>query len=139
MSLIHGSMGLIYFVHEWNPKFNEWALLDDPEMLAGVTAVNNQIHKLAPVLNSPTVEDGATVKSASEEVPVALMVKHHGDATYVLSVGMRNAPTKGVFEVDGLPEEATAEVLGEGRTIPVENGRFEDEFRPYDVHLYKIQ
>ena len=27
MSLIHGSMGLIYFVHEWKPKFNEWALL----------------------------------------------------------------------------------------------------------------
>lgn len=33
MSLIHGSMGLIYFVHEWTPKFNESALLSDPDML----------------------------------------------------------------------------------------------------------
>src|SRR5208283_2414379 len=55
MSLIHGSRGLIYFVHEWKPRFNESALLGDPEMLAAVTALNRQIARLAPVLNSPTV------------------------------------------------------------------------------------
>src|ERR1041385_6937025 len=50
MSLIHGSRGLIYFVHEFEPKFNEAALLDDPEMLAAVTRINQQIHALAAVL-----------------------------------------------------------------------------------------
>src|SRR5205823_14108252 len=30
MALIHGSKGLIYFVHQFQPKFNEHALLDDP-------------------------------------------------------------------------------------------------------------
>ena len=54
MALIHGSRGLIYFVHQFAPKFNEHALLDDPEMLAAVTAINRQIRELAPVLNSPT-------------------------------------------------------------------------------------
>ena len=132
-------MGLIYFVHEWKPRFNEHALLDDPEMLAAVTKINNQIHELAPVLNSPTVEDAATVESSSEEVPIALMVKKQGGATYVFAVGMRNAPTKGVFEVNGLPKTSTAEVMGEGRTISVEEGRFEDSFESYDVHLYRIQ
>ncbi|MFC1714466.1 hypothetical protein ACFL6S_12430 [Candidatus Poribacteria bacterium] len=139
MSLIHGSMGLIYFVHEWKPKFNEHALLDDPEMLAGVTAVNNQIHELAPVLNSPTIEDGVTVESSSEEVPIALMTKRYGDATYVFAVGMRNAPTKGSFMVQELPGTAEAEVIGEGRSISVRDGKFEDDFEPYDVHLYRIQ
>ena len=33
MSLIHGSTGLICFVHEFKPKFNEHALLDDAPML----------------------------------------------------------------------------------------------------------
>src|SRR4029079_18605856 len=55
MSLIHGSRGLIYFVHQFQPKFNEHALLDDPEMLAAVSALNHQVHDLAPVLNSPDV------------------------------------------------------------------------------------
>ena len=63
MSLVHGSRGLIYFVHEFKPKFNEHALLDDPEMLAAVTAINRQIRDLAPVLNSPIAEGVATVRS----------------------------------------------------------------------------
>ncbi|MHC4676928.1 MAG: hypothetical protein ACYTBZ_30970, partial [Planctomycetota bacterium] len=43
MSIVHGSMGLIYFVHEWEPTFNESALLSDAEMLSAVTAINRQI------------------------------------------------------------------------------------------------
>lgn len=139
MSLIHGSMGLIYFVHEWKPKFNEHALLDDPEMLAGVTAVNNQIHELAPALNSPTIDDGATVESSAAEVPIATMVKRYDGTTYVFAVGMRNASTTGSFAVRGLPERTTAEVMGEERSIFVKDGRFEDHFKPYDVHLYRIR
>ena len=54
------------------------------------------------------------------------------------AVGMRNAATRGTFEVKGLPARATANVLGESRRIKLENGRFDDDFRPYDVHLYAI-
>lgn len=139
MSLIHGSMGLIYFVHEWKPKVTDSALLNDPEMLAAVTAINNQIHELAPVLNSPTIKDGAAVESSSEEVPIAIMVKRYDGATYVFAVGMRNAPAKGTFHVNGLPETSTAEVIGEERSISVKNGKFEDDFDAYDVHLYRIR
>ena len=37
MSIIHGSTGLIYFVHEWEPTFKESALLADPPMLEAVS------------------------------------------------------------------------------------------------------
>ena len=77
MSIIHGSMGLIYFVHEWEPKFNEFALLSDPAMLLAVTAINRQIIALAPVLNSATIKDGARVSSDNKGVPVAVMMKRH--------------------------------------------------------------
>ncbi len=46
MSLLHGSQGLIYFVHEFAPRFKEAALLDDPEMLRAVTSINRQIQRL---------------------------------------------------------------------------------------------
>jgi hypothetical protein len=36
MALIHGSQGLIYFVHQFQPVFREAALFDDPEMLDAV-------------------------------------------------------------------------------------------------------
>ena len=44
------------------------------------------------------------------------MAKRQGKTTYVFAVGMRNAPTRGRFEIKGLPADAAAEVLGEGTT-----------------------
>jgi hypothetical protein len=138
MALIHGSKGLIYFVHQFKPTFNEHALLDDAAMRTAVTAIDRQIHALAPVLNSPAPADAAAVKSASEHVPIDLMVRRHGGATYIFAAGMRNDATRGTFQVPGSSDSGAVEVLGENRTLPLQNGRFEDDFRPYDVHLYRI-
>lgn len=140
MALIHGSRGLIYFVHEFQPKFNEHALLDDPAMLAAVTALNRQIQELAPVLNSPTVAAAAPAASDVPNVPIDALVKRHGGALYVFAAAMRAGSARGIFTIRSLPpgSAATAEVLGEGRTIPVRGGRFADHFAPYDVHLYRI-
>ncbi len=138
MSLIHGSMGLIYFVHQFKPKFVEASLLADPELLKAVTEINAQIHELAPVLNSPTIEHGGTVESSSPEVPIALMVKRHAGATYVFSVAMRGQSVTGSFTLRGLKGTTTGEVLGERRTLKVRGGRFQDDFDGYGVHLYRI-
>lgn len=137
MSLVHGSRGLIYFVHQFQPKFNEHALLDDPPMLAAVTAINRQIKELAPVLNSATIADGARVASSNADAPVDVLVKHHSGATYLFAVGMRNAPTQGTFTVDGVGK-GTVEVIGEERKMTLRDGKFEDQFAPYAVHLYRI-
>ena len=138
MSLIHGSRGLIYFVHQFEPTFKEAALLDDPEMLAAVTAINRQIHELAPVLNSPSLTDGVTVISSNAAAPVAWMQKRHGGATYLFAVNMRNEATRGTFALNGLRANAKVEVLGEGRQLQVAAGSFTDEFKAYEVHLYRV-
>lgn len=138
MALVHGSQGLIYFVHEFKPKFNEHALLDDPAMLTEVTAINRQIQTLAPVLNSPAPSQAATVRSSEAQVPIDLMTKRQGKNTYVFAVGMRNGATEGTFTLHGLSGATRAEVLGESRTLPIRNGQFTDSFQPYDVHLYRI-
>jgi hypothetical protein len=138
MSIIHGSMGLIYFVHEWEPKFNESALLSDGKMLSAVTEINRQITELAPVLNSPTVKDAVRVSSENIDVPVAVMAKRHGGATYIFAVGMRDGKTTGTFTLAGLKGERAVEVLGEDRTITSKDGVFGDSFEAWDVHLYRI-
>jgi hypothetical protein len=138
MSIIHGSMGLIYFVHEWKPKFNESALLSDPQMLSAVTNINRQIIHLAPVLNSPTLDKAASVSSENESVPVAVMAKRHGGAFYLFAVGMRNGETVAKFTVNGLTGEKKVEVLGENREILSKNGIFRDKFEAWDVHLFRI-
>jgi hypothetical protein len=139
MALIHGSRGLIYFVHQFKPTFDEHALLDDPEMLAGVTATNRQVQALASMLNSPTLEKAATVQSLSPDAPIDLMVKGQGRELTLCTVGMRNKPTTGTFTINGVNGDETVEVLGESRTLPLHNGQFTDAFRPYDVHLYRLK
>ena len=134
MSLIHGSTGLIYFVHQFKPRFSEASLLQDADLLAGITAVNKQIQSLAPALNSPTVLDGVATTS---DAPVAAIVKRQGDSTYLFAVAMRDQASKATFTVKGA--RGTAEVLGENRSLPVKDGKIEDEFKPYEVHLYRIK
>jgi len=137
MSLIHGSSGLIYFVHQFKPRFSEASLLQDAELLAGVTAVNQQIRSLAPALNSPTVPDGVQVTSSGAEAPIDAIAKRQGDSTWVFSAAMRDQGSKATFVVKDA--KGTVEVLGENRTIPLKDGRFEDDFKPFDVHLYRLK
>jgi hypothetical protein len=138
MALVHGSTGLIYFVHQFKPTFKEAALLDDEDLLPAVTAVNRQVRELAPVLNSPTIKEGVSSTSSDQNVPIDTMMKRHAGATYVFAVGMRNAPARGSFTIAGMPPVAEAEVLGEDRKVEVREGTFEDAFRPYEVHIYRL-
>ena len=138
MSIIHGSRGLIYFVHEWQPKFNESAILSDLEVLEAVTALNRQITSLAPVINSPAVPESARVQSENSEAPIALLTKRHNNAIYLFAVGMREAKTSATFTIPNLSGKRTVTVLDENRTLTSQDGVFRDAFEPWDVHLYRV-
>jgi hypothetical protein len=139
MSLVHGSQGIIYFVHQFKPTFDEHGLLDDPAMLAAVTALNRQVKELAPALNSLAVMDALKVESSNPAVPVATMAKKHGGATYVFAVAMKPGATEATFALNGLAAGGQVEVLGEDRKITPADGKFGDHFGDWDVHLYRIE
>src|SRR5262249_55411589 len=63
MSIVHGSSGIGYFCHQFNP-FDEHALLDDDAMKQAVGAINAQIASLAPVLNTPPLANAAMVTTS---------------------------------------------------------------------------
>lgn len=139
MALIHGSRGLIYFVHQFKPKFDEHALLDDPAMLTEVTAINRQIKEYAPILNSPSLPQEGTVQSSSPQIPIDILIKRQGSTIYLFAVDMRNAPADGAFTLPTFSPKGRAEVVGESRAIDLSRGKFSDHFTPYGVHIYRIQ
>lgn len=138
MSIIHGSRGIIYFVHQFEPRFIEASLLEDPELLPAVTALNAQIRELAPVINAPAAAGAVTVESGAREVPIALAARRYRGATYVFAVAMRGAATTGRFSLAGGRAGGEVEVIGEDRRIEIPEGRFEDGFGPHEVHLYRV-
>lgn len=139
MSLVHGSRGIIYFAHQFEPTFVEAALLADPEMLAAVTQINLQIASLAPALNSPTSTKVLSARSTNPAAPLASMVKQVGGFTYIFAVAMRPLETDAIFSLANVPEGTAVEVLGENRTLPVALGKFSDRFGPWAVHLYRVK
>jgi hypothetical protein len=144
MSLIRGSRGLIYFVHQFEPEFREAALLDDPEMLEAVTAINREIRELAPVLNGPEVVGGVTVTTTTStgsaaNGAMAWSQRVRSGQRYLFAVNLGSGSTRAAFMLKDIPSEAAVEVLGERRKLAIENGRFADEFGGYAVHLYRLR
>jgi hypothetical protein len=137
MALIHGAKGIIYFAHQFKPKFIEAGLLADEAMAREVAAINGQIRELAPALNGPDAEGGASVATSEAGVPIDFAVKRHSGATYLFSVAMRDGETTATFKLPG-GADARVEVLGEGRTIEARGGTWEDRFVGYQVHLYRV-
>ena len=132
-----GAKGIIYFAHQFKPRFIEAGLLADEAMAREIKAINAQILELAPVLNSPDIADGATVTSSDPNSPVDFVVKKHAEATYVLSVNMREGDTTATFTLPGAGK-ARIEVLGESRTIDATGGTWQDRFTRCQVHLYRV-
>jgi hypothetical protein len=143
LSIIHGAMGIEYFCHQiYDPNtgasaFIEDACLVDATMAANLKAIDAQIAQLAPVLNSPWISNGVQVGSTNPAVPIDTMVKRYGGATYVFAIGGRAGSTTATFTVQGVG--TTAQVVGEGRSISMVNGRFSDSFTAdYQVHIYQV-
>jgi hypothetical protein len=135
MSLIHGSRGLIYFAHEFKPKFIEAGLLADPEMSKAVGEINAQIKSLAPALNSAPVTEGIEVESSNKEAPIAWTARRHGGKLYLFAVSMREGKAQGTIIVKNASKMS---VLGESRTLEGAGGVFRDSFKDYEVHLYEM-
>ena len=138
MALTHGATGIIYFCHEFKPRQIEAGLLQYPEIAQAVRAVNAEVSRLAPVLNSPTVADGAVATTPAGDAAVATLCKNYEGSTYVFAVSKSDKPLRAAITARGSTGHKTIEVLGERREASAVDGRFEDDFPPYGVRLYRL-
>jgi hypothetical protein len=152
MALVNGCSGIVYFAHEWKPVFHSRALLLDPEMCAALGKINSEILTLAPVLKSPLSERTIQAIPRTPGLPVVCRVHEREDEIYLFAVGMRPISSEVVFvlgeessALNGFPgiglhsRTLIVTVLGEDRTLVMQDGVFTDTFGPYAVHLYRIE
>lgn len=136
-----GASGIVYFVHEFQPKFVEASVFGYPEIAAAVKALNAEIAGHAKVLNGPTVE-GVRVHTDPRGRDVAVLVKRDGKALIVFAASMTGEPVKATFTLpDGRQSgrrSGRVAVLGERRGVLLKNRRFADRFEPYAVHHYRV-
>jgi hypothetical protein len=138
LSLIHGANGITYFLDTWNPSFREDGIFAEPAMVSAVTALNQQIKTLAPVLNSADIPNLVGDNSSNPAAPIDLMVKANGQTLYIFAAIAGPGTATGGFQINGLGGYGVVSVLGENRSFAVTDGTFEDLFAANDVHIYQI-
>ncbi|MCE5175569.1 MAG: hypothetical protein ABFC90_02205 [Bacteroidales bacterium] len=138
MALIHGARGVGYFCHIFSPTLVQAGVLNDAAMKAEITAINAQITANAPVLNTQSVSNGATVLSSNTAIPVDFMVKRFNGFTYIYAISMRSGSTDATFTLRDFVGTSNIEVVGENRQLAATNGVFNDNFSDYSMHIYKV-
>ena len=133
LAIVAGARGIVWFAHEFQPKFIEAGLLAHQEIAAAVRDADREVLGLAPVLNSPTIP-GAAEASAG----ITVLGKRHQGALWLFAAATSAGPVHATFTVAGTKGRADIEVLGEHRRLAAIDGRFADDFAAYGVHHYKI-
>ena len=130
--IIHEARGIGYFMHNNDPGCNEGSACFSA-MTAKLTAVNAKIKSLAPVLNTQSY--AYNFNNATDT-----MLKTYGGSAYIFaSVGLGENPGSKTFTLPAGINGGTVTVVGENRTIPVNNRAFTDNFASeYTHHVYQI-
>jgi hypothetical protein len=138
MAITHGATGIIYFTHQFKPKFSEHGL--DAARHAELKTLNEQITRLAPAILGADAAEQPTLTLAAG-LASSVLGKVHGGQLYVFAqnIDMARGSGQGTIAVKGLKAGTKIEVVDEDRSITAEDGRFADEFAPLAVHIYRIK
>ena len=146
-ALIHGGNGITWFHYagkidpEHKRKYS--GAFQTPEDWAVMTNLTTRIASLAPVLlertsrqpEVPEILDGEKLDKCGQP-SVSVLVKNHGDAAYLFAVNASSEKVRARLFLS-VPDGEGA-VMWENRRIKVTGGAFEDEFKGYGVHVYRL-
>lgn len=116
-------------------------LLEDSEMSAAVKKINQEVASLTAALQSPDVSNFAKYYTSNPAVPISFAAKETADgATYLFAAAARNGTTTVTFSLAGEQPATIAQPIGEADkgNITITDGKFEDEFSLFGVHLYRL-
>lgn len=93
IAICSGASGIVYFVHEFAPKFVEAGLLQHEALAAGVRQLNAEVLAQAPVLHTPIVRDAVEV-TTKPKVDLAVRAHRHDGALHLFVASLGPAPTE---------------------------------------------
>lgn len=145
MSIIRGSRGIIYFVHEFEPRFKEASWFDDPPLAESMARLNAEVQGLSRAILGRDVGAVASVtltgpgERAAASENLAVTSRRMGCATYVFAASLSRTPFRATIKLDAVGAPDGVDVLNEQRTLAVSESGFSDDFGPYAVHLYRTR
>ena len=134
-AIVHGATGIGYFTHAFNPHV--FSALT-PDMEQELRELNTTLSEMAPILLQEPPELAMHVTSKQDRV-CETALRRDGDDWYLIALNsdMQYRSARFTFEFER--QIVSVEAWKEGRSIPHEPHRFEDDFEPLGVHLYRLR
>lgn len=132
MAIVHGAQGIVWFVHQFRPRFVEAAVLEDAQARAALTAVNAEIAALAPVLNLGVPEPDLQLDAGAG---VTLRALRHDGALWLFGINDRPSQTR--LRI-GVPDDRPGIDLASGAAVETRGGRFTARLEGYAPLLLRF-
>lgn len=132
LALVQGAKGIIYWAH----TASKYYIRDYPDHWAYMKRLAGEMHDLTPVLLTPDSEVMPALEP--KDAPVDLMVKKLGGETYVFAVNHDTKACTVKLSLPGMTASSLVEVLFETRSVAAADGAWQDDFKPLEVHVYKV-
>ena len=142
-AVIHGAHGIVWYTYGGTASKGDYGVTTSPEIWGNMTNIATRLNAMTPVFlappcpqpKKPVVLSGPKADALGFD-SISMLYKRLDDNAYVFAV---NGATNDVRVSFSVPDEsAKASVLYENRSVKVVGKTFEDEFGPFDVHVYKL-
>ncbi len=131
-AIVHGANGVLYWGTNYTPQPS--AFMDD------LNKVAKELSEMQEVLAAPSIN--LNIKKEYHELMysvdsgVEFITKELNGTTYLISVNSDKNLVKVTFS--GLEKYKSLKVLRENRSIEINQGKFTENYKPFDVHIYKL-
>lgn len=151
-SLIYGANGITWYtyggtVEPEKKKFN-YGVTTTPERWENMSKVAMQIRNISHILleRTPKEQVVATILDGPKNDTlgnnsISCLLKTYGDEVWLLTVNSSTETIHAEFEIPVIYgiSSGSVTVSDENRSVTIQNGRFTDEFKGFDVHVYRLK
>ena len=125
IALACGADGIVYFAHEFAPRFVEAGLLAHDDVRDGVAALNREVRSFAAVLNGPKLADAVAVTGAPADA-FAVRAHRHDGALWLLVASLSPDAQRLRVAVRGQRDGEVHDLDAGGDGAPLEAGPGDD-------------
>jgi hypothetical protein len=131
-AIIHGTIGINYWGMSYTPQPSPF--MNDLNRLTRELA--GMQHVLSARTLEMRIEKTYHELGYSVDTGVEILAKLVDGVTYLITANSDKNPVR--VSLSGLDAITTAAVLNEDRTISTVSGELTDDYKPFDVHVYRL-
>ncbi|MCK5862364.1 MAG: hypothetical protein KAH38_07755, partial [Candidatus Hydrogenedentes bacterium] len=133
-AMIEGAKGTLWYTYR---GYGQNLPVDDPALWEAQKILLSELNELAPLFLAHGFGD--KVLSVEKNKSILAIIKKSPLGTYVIAANLSQTETFQPALPVGNKYDGEITVYNENRSVSLKKGILKDEFKPLDVHIYKVK